>query len=664
MSFHFPARDPAFNVRQGLESAKKRTAPISLLISPNLDALLEHEERTRALSEPRTPDHIASKSRQCRWRPTLAWAQVSAYAVVWKPAEQPTISRTHRAIGSGNRDEVAPIQAVPLSPVSSSTSNPYINPAPTLDEVLRVGITSQLSDSTQATTVKSYHASTRRWMRTTNKKRRGRTQRSHSKYPSLPLPYGKSVDAATQNLEASQPTFSKAGSPFTSILTHPLIAAQSRRRKIMKQKEGSVPDMQQATLPSPDDSERGRGALNSGVASIPWRRRPLISHAPQSLTIKRIFSHAFLVSVFSKDKDQKISEKPLPPTTNFLDMDERADLIRKSRKLARVFGQTPDADAMAQQDSGRSITSTLMNGQPRNRYCQPDVRESANPRTTNLQLEIEGVSSSDLPVNHAITQNRSNSPTSFIDLSDDEGTKPGKKAATPRSHSPSQSILTMTPDEQADEERRRKRERLAKLHRFLGSRVPANLRAPTSSKGASSESDDSSRKTWLKRRRSSSAAILPSSWPEELERVKEELDDKEKALNVRRAHKMEKVFGVAPPQTLYHTRHCPAPSVAVKPVAPIPVAITPDAQAPQPAQRNPNRSAYVKTKTKKNNRPGTSESSKQLLPKDSGNSGFGDHHSLNPGHSLIYNHYQHSLNSLNDILDKDDKESLQNCMNI
>jgi len=75
---------------------------------------------------------------------------------------------------------------------------------------------------------------------------------------------------------------------------------------------------------------------------------------------------------------------------------------------------------------------------------------------------------------------------------------------------------------------------------------------------------------------------------------------------------------------------------------------------------NPNRSAYTKTKVKKNGRPGTSESNKQLLPKGYENSSYDDRMTTTPDarHSLIYTHYQHSLNSLNDILDRDDRESL------
>jgi len=48
-----------------------------------------------------------------------------------------------------------------------------------------------------------------------------------------------------------------------------------------------------------------------------------------------------------------------------------------------------------------------------------------------------------------------------------------------------------------------------------------------------------SHKEWLRRRRSSSAGDLPA-WSDDLDRMKEDLNNKEKAINVRRAQKMEK----------------------------------------------------------------------------------------------------------------------------
>jgi hypothetical protein len=98
-----------------------------------------------------------------------------------------------------------------------------------------------------------------------------------------------------------------------------------------------------------------------------------------------------------------------------------------------------------------------------------------------------------------------------------------------------------------EEDRRRRREKIAKLHRFLGSRVPTSLVL-----GFSASDDtlpalepttiDDVRTSRHNRRRSSSAAETRGNWFGPDDRMKEELDEHEKAINVRRALKMEKVI--------------------------------------------------------------------------------------------------------------------------
>jgi hypothetical protein len=117
-----------------------------------------------------------------------------------------------------------------------------------------------------------------------------------------------------------------------------------------------------------------------------------------------------------------------------------------------------------------------------------------------------------------------------------------------------------------DEDRRRKRDKLAKLHRFLGSRVPVDLvigpiSPPTSglppiiaipeqqeaAMGGQADSpvlgqeEEGSRKLWQRqRRRRSSSAAFPTRWSDD-NRTQETLDEREKAVVVRRAQKMERV---------------------------------------------------------------------------------------------------------------------------
>ena len=148
---------------------------------------------------------------------------------------------------------------------------------------------------------------------------------------------------------------------------------------------------------------------------------------------------------------------------------------------------------------------------------------------------------------------------SFIDLSDEEAGNDSVSEVlveTPKASrgrhpfSSTASIADSVSSEQlAEEERRRKREKLAKLHRFLGSRVPPHLVLGPLEEGtplpppAFSPDDDESdiRKVKMRRRRSSSAAEFSRTWSDDIDRLKEELNEREKAINVRRAVKMEKV---------------------------------------------------------------------------------------------------------------------------
>ncbi|KAF5385241.1 hypothetical protein D9615_001135 [Tricholomella constricta] len=411
------------------------------------------------------------------------------------------------------------------------------------------------------------------------------------------------------------------------------------------------------------------------------------------------------------DEPKQLSTK-LPPTTNFLDLDERSDLIRKNRKLAQVFGQPPGPDAFPQQqESSRSTKAPVLppisssnsrhergaaanldlaiNQQgewlPALEYMQIHARRHSEPLSPEdlsfFNASTRSSPSPDADI-HAQDEIRMSSPTSFIDLSDDLGSAtlatPNKAAPQTRGRRPSspsaQSLFeNMSPEEQAEEFRRRKRDKLAKVHRFLGSRVPVNLVLgfnesepslppvePNMVMATLPENEEATRKAWLRRRRSSSAAAYSSTWSDEVDRIKEDLNMKEKAINVRRAQKMEKVFGVAPPQTLYHTRRSPSPSVSNS------AAITGhkmisgwtspgESLPPVTGLRNPNRSSYSKPKRSKDNRPGTSESNKALLPKEHSDSRDRDFQKRT---SIVYSHYQDSLNSLNDIIDRDDRESL------
>lgn len=320
----------------------------------------------------------------------------------------------------------------------------------------------------------------------------------------------------------------------------------------------------------------------------------------------------------------------LPPTTNLLKPWERADRVRKTRKLTQLFGQTPgvphvsvqspDIDmvngcmpmpanlnlnltkrkqhrpALSMFDDVASPVSKPTLWPPPEGTCHLSLsdRRFSSPTTASTRqsfamsrssldsasvidirrntakvIEVgtaEGDPQSDWDSHHGHMSKEEGdveSPTSFMDLSDEDThtddvsenfTIQTPKPARRLSGSPSLLSLaeSFTTEQQAEDERRRKREKLAKLHRFLGSRVPAHLvigslesdslPPPAPNTSHDNMTDDLEiRRPRALRRRSSSAAEFSHSWSDDIDRLKEELNEHEKAINVRRAVKMEKV---------------------------------------------------------------------------------------------------------------------------
>src|SRR5262249_29177540 len=86
---------------------------------------------------------------------------------------------------------------------------------------------------------------------------------------------------------------------------------------------------------SPDMVLFGNDKL-TGSSSRPFR--PSNSKNVFSIPTFKSSSHTRLSRGNSPHSDSNYSHKIPPPTTNSLDINERIDLVRKSRKLARVFG--------------------------------------------------------------------------------------------------------------------------------------------------------------------------------------------------------------------------------------------------------------------------------------------------------------------------------------
>ncbi|KAF9786747.1 hypothetical protein BJ322DRAFT_670560 [Thelephora terrestris] len=392
-------------------------------------------------------------------------------------------------------------------------------------------------------------------------------------------------------------------------------------------------------------------------------------------------------------------------STTTLSSTERAGLVKKTRKITQLFGQTPGPDLIS---PGLSpLQRSLLSPDPRKGhrpaasisnplhpsdrgvwpppegtvYLNINGRRHSTPLSPTNTSTMWGLDEDERILDHdqrsciSVESARSRAPksspasppptpVSFIDLSEDDSAAETPKDITdyrrqaPFSRDPTiddtASLLTFTSDKIHDEERKRKRDKLVKLHRFLGSRVPADLalgldlsHSPPLPPPASPELgfEDTRKKFRMRRRRSSSYSGYTKPLTTQEDRMKSDLDMQEKALNVRRAAKMEKVFGVAPPQTLYHTRKADSPT----PQSPVSVPALPvDIDTPAVVPLEPFSFFNMQGFGKKFRRSTTPDSSRALISRSE---------TINS--IEIYNSYHDSLNSLVSIVDNDDKASLK-----
>ncbi|KAJ3989021.1 hypothetical protein F5890DRAFT_178545 [Lentinula detonsa] len=229
----------------------------------------------------------------------------------------------------------------------------------------------------------------------------------------------------------------------------------------------------------------------------------------------------------------------------------------------------------------------------------------------------------------------------------------------------------MSPEERTEAEKRRKREKIAKLHRFLGSRVPTELVLGQTDEESESglpglstfpmgeetdlEGSSEEKRSWKRgmgkvtRRRSGSESGISSDWSDIRDRRKDDMAEDEKLRMVKRAVRLEKVFGVAPPQTFPGVIASSVPPTMIRSsstgAAEIPHSLTSKGSRARPASRE----LLLPKNT-------TNQSATEI---ESGDVSATLRVSRPRGASLTYTHYEHSLNSLGDILDRDDRASLQ-----
>ncbi|KAF8204333.1 hypothetical protein K438DRAFT_1819644 [Mycena galopus ATCC 62051] len=726
-------------------STRKGAGMQSLVISPNLDALLEHDERVRRMQQQggtESPTGFVSQG-------------------LPPPPRRRTSSR-----GPGSPQLLSP--AGPRSPVmsyaaqetrsntpQSTDSNPYINPAPQWVEVNPKPESTAYSPPPRSSSMGiEFRGQTKSdSVSGQNGIGQGRDNRqSHdtdpassctpsppkglTKFPSERILRRKDRDNENQDIPADKPKRKLVKQPQAREMTETrrVVRRQRSARSISVSSAISTDRESFIDLFSPSNqdfppelAESPFAAASPTPSNYPRLPKPPVPTTPKpDFALARRSVQVPLVVAPPRTGPPAVPVRAvhpdlMPPTTNFLNPTERAQLIKKSRKLAQVFGQTPSAGSLGPDAGASSFLDVAPGSNSKSRGHRPAASMNmvgqlptqrppppwpVPDKTIYMTAEGRRHSTPSTPISdEAQTINMRegsdegpiDSPRSFMDFSNEdpgpgpddsisnlhddaasllEATRSTTRPRIPASPSSPSLFETLSPEEQAEEERRKKRDKLAKLHRFLGSRVPTSLvLGPDYLESAAplppavvtldgllaspTAADERASRAW--RRRSSSAAVL-GSWSDGVDRLKEDLGEKEKASLVKRAQKMEKVFGVAPPQKLYSGASSASSSSAGGTMRSFPEPGTAPNTPPATFGKNQNQTPYKAHKhsqdasrysqqgqRRSHRRPGTadSESGQGLLPNAEPSAG-----------SFVYTHYQHSLNSLHDILDRNDKESL------
>jgi len=296
---------------------------------------------------------------------------------------------------------------------------------------------------------------------------------------------------------------------------------------------------------------------------------------------------------------------------------EREILLRKNRKLAQIFG----------------AESSVSPPQPRKGLSQGPPRLNIQTKEETFLSPLVPSADSSYLENQDVAAGGSIPSLITLDRIDNEAMG---ASASDQGHQARPVSLPSSPLVVSVAERRQKVARLAKLHRYLGSGVPAERVLGITEfmrdrdLPPSTEPNDTRRSSPVSGRKSSLDLSYPTKG--EVDRSIPKLNDIQKAAQVRRASKMEKLFGDRPPQELLHGR-APSPRIPSS---------SKDLATDQPQG---DWFALHENKVFSKSRPGTPESheSAQRL--------------LSP-ESETFRTYRDSINSIQNIADRDDAQSL------
>lgn len=244
-----------------------------------------------------------------------------------------------------------------------------------------------------------------------------------------------------------------------------------------------------------------------------------------------------------------------PSTRNTLTPTERADIIRRNQKLQRVLGDVPHA---ASNDDRSTGDLALDNGPLGVNVLGENTRRARPPLspTVSSQSLPKYLRRHSSPVSPVFARESVRNQFFRVPERDFDAFSPSESFMEPTTPPPIQSFASrsstsvVSTDNNKDpevEERARRRARLAKLHRYLGSRVPPELVIGTLTDASQGRADEiSARPKFVKRRasrasRKRSISPVPFMSDGEADYRTSRLTEEEKAIFVKRKLKMERV---------------------------------------------------------------------------------------------------------------------------
>lgn len=329
---------------------------------------------------------------------------------------------------------------------SDFTHSSY-NPASTVDEP-RISISSTIYPSSNYDT--SSLPLSHRFFYDHSADQRSSLSYSESDEPSIsdvhaPSIFSSSIDATSETRNSFQRLESPVpGRPlsFASSQIDELVRPDFPPRPLSATSGRSSPGRKPAlpTTPKPD-FRRSRSAQPSAKLPLPYK-----SASPA--LFPRSGGQTPTHTMSPRLPSDPISASSLPPTTNHLSPQERADLIRKTRKLTQVLGQTPSPVSRVSEDADDFTTSNCLPPVVPSRKAHPRAAHSVPVAPVLTIPSNVGLSNNQFLGTNAVEKKSTLSPMTFRHNSNgndsDESLSPHESPAaqTPMSSAKRRSVNT------------------------------------------------------------------------------------------------------------------------------------------------------------------------------------------------------------------------------